>query len=155
MEALALMEWGQEREEQAVSRAMRSRVVRQVLLWAPAAACAGLIQYGSVRTVVEFGPEGLPIPQGDKLVHAIAYALLAVLLARALRGSLRLGLSLAALAAIAASVAYGGLQEIIQSFLPNRSCDVFDLLANTAGAALAALLWHAVASRRSRAARQP
>lgn len=121
--------------------------LRGLWLWGPVAAWMGFIQYASVRPVVEIPPE--TIPHTDKLLHALAYALLALLLVRALRSSSTLKAADIALAAFAWSTAFGAAQEMLQYFLPNRTCDLFDLLANAAGAGLAVLAaW--LAKRRGR-----
>ena len=108
--------------------------------WLPVAAWMGFIQYASVRTVVEIGPETLP--QADKLLHALAYALLALLIVRALRAAAALALGDVALAAFAWATAFGALQEMLQHFIPKRSCDLLDLLSNGLGAGLAVLAWY-------------
>ncbi len=75
------------------------------------------------------------VAQGDKVVHFAVYGLLATLVCRTgagVRGAL-LGL-------LAAS-AFGATDEWHQSFVPGRSCDVLDWLADTVGAALAVALY--------------
>lgn len=80
----------------------------------------------------------VPVPgiwKVDKLVHAAAFAGLAMLAFRALRRFWP--------AALLAS-AYGALDEIHQYFTPKRSADVFDWIADTVGALAGAALALAV-----------
>src|SRR3990172_5997305 len=65
----------------------------------------------------------------DKVVHVAAYAVLAFLLRR--------GLLASPVAAVLAAVAYGALVEGIQSILPWRRAEWWDLGANTLGAVIA------------------
>ena len=95
-----------------------------------------------------------PMPPGpDKPWHALAYFGLALLVVRGLAGGLprRIGARTAA-AAIAIAVTYGLTDEIHQRFVPGRSADVNDLIADAAGACLgAAACWAwGILSRASR-----
>jgi hypothetical protein len=88
---------------------------------------------------------------GDKIAHFSAYAGLGVLLCRAYLGS---GLSWAAafwLAVLTASL-YGASDEWHQSFVPNRSADPSDWLADSLGATLGAALFLLVLRARDRRA---
>lgn len=85
------------------------------------------------------------------LGHLGAYAILALLLAWALLAGARPPLTALAIAWFVA-VLYGVSDEIHQSFVPNRHPDVFDVLTDAAGAALAlAAVWWRV----SRTCHQP
>jgi VanZ family protein len=85
-----------------------------------------------------------PIPSGgDKPWHTIAYFGLAVLLVRAIAGGLpcRILPRIAGLA-IAIAVTYAVTDEIHQMFVPGRSADVGDLIADTIGVCAAtAVCW--------------
>lgn len=71
----------------------------------------------------------------DKIAHFSIYGLLATLL-------VRLGPGRFAFAwALVATSLYGASDEWHQSFVPGRSCDVFDWVADTAGGALAITLY--------------
>ena len=94
------------------------------------------IGYASVRPFTA----GTAIAQSDKLAHALAYGLLALALARALAGGAGLKLGEAAFIACIWATAYGGIAEIVQHFV-GRHADLFDVLANAGGAALAACSW--------------
>lgn len=78
----------------------------------------------------------VPIPLGaDKPWHAIAYFGFAVVAVRAVAGGLprRVDGRIAGLA-IAIAVAYAVTDEVHQLFVPGRSADVADWIADTAGA---------------------
>ena len=77
-------------------------------------------------------PLPLPFPGFDKLAHAVTYAILALLAYRGVAG--RVG------QAFAITALYGVSDEIHQIFVPGRSADVNDWLADIAGAAIALVL---------------
>lgn len=94
----------------------------------------------------------IALPQGaDKNLHALLYAGLGALLVRALAGGLRRHVTLAsALAAVAIAAAYGISDEFHQWFVPPRSVEGLDVLADTVGAALSAAvlyIWSMVVER--------
>lgn len=73
---------------------------------------------------------------GDKLVHFIAYLILSVLLNLALIYQTK-SIFLKAnhtISALVISSAYGILDEFHQGFIPGRSQDIFDWVADTIGA---------------------
>jgi len=112
-----------------------TRPGRLLSLWAP----VGLLM------AIEFGlsaqprvPAG-PFPHADKWAHAITYAALAAAWLRALAGGRWEGVTAdRALWAAVAAVAYGVTDEWHQSFVPGRSAEAIDLVADTVGAGLAA-----------------
>ena len=77
-----------------------------------------------------------PVPSNtDKPLHWLAYLGLAVLVVRALAGGLPRRISLAvAAAAVAITITYGATDELHQLFVPGRTADVYDLMADAAGA---------------------
>ncbi len=78
----------------------------------------------------------------DKFLHMLEYLILGLLLVRALRAHLRVGRPLfAAMIALGFVVLTGMADEYLQSFIPGRQADVFDLLADVAGGALAQLVY--------------
>jgi VanZ family protein len=86
-----------------------------------------------------------PIPGGfsDKVAHFTEYALFGLVLARAVAGPrwLSLPASLALLTVFVAML-YGVSDEIHQRFVPGRDFDPRDMVADTLGAAAAAVaLW--------------
>ena len=86
----------------------------------------------------------------DKSGHSIGYALLAVVLLRAFaRGRLSGVTWTAGLAAIVLATMYGVSDEFHQSFVPGRSPDRFDVVADCVGATIGvALGWLAGAVHR-------
>lgn len=76
----------------------------------------------------------------DKAVHASEYALLALLTCRALRSE-GLRWRVAIPVAIVLVSAYGGSDEWHQMFVPMRSSDRMDWLADTAGSVLGCLAY--------------
>jgi VanZ family protein len=84
--------------------------------------------------------QSLPsIPHIDKLAHAGAYALLGFLIFRVFQ-STRIQKSvvlLVTLSALASSL-YGISDEIHQYFVPSRTADIMDVLADVAGSVLGA-----------------
>lgn len=96
--------------------------------------------------------QALPFGMSDKLIHFLCYAAMTAAVAgfcHDASGVLRWA---------AFVVLMGGLVEIGQHFVPMRSMDIDDFLADTAGAAggvLLALLWLAVVVRPLRRAAAP
>jgi VanZ family protein len=75
----------------------------------------------------------------DKDLHAVLYSGLSALLVRALAGGWHRRLTLGTVvAAVAMAAAYGVSDEFHQSFVPTRSVEAMDVVADTVGAALAA-----------------
>ena len=83
------------------------------------------------------------VANGDKVEHFAVYGLLATLLCR-----LGVGWRAAAWALLATS-AFGASDEWHHSFVPGRSCDLNDWIADTLGAALAVLLYRGWARYRA------
>lgn len=102
-------------------------------LWGPVAAGMALV----------FGLSSMsspPVPPNvwDKLLHAGAYGGLALVTLRATAGGRLAGLTgRALLLAWAITTAYGASDEVHQSFVPQRSADLFDVVADGVGAAVA------------------
>jgi len=94
-------------------------------------AVAGLIFLASSRShLVSSG-----VPQGDKVAHFAVYGLLGTLVCRLGRGWR------AAVWAVVAASAFGVSDEWHQSFVPGRSTEVADWVADTLGAAVAVGLY--------------
>ena len=80
----------------------------------------------------------LPLGLSDKTVHFSVYAVMAAAVASFCHLPARI------LGWVGLTVALSALLEIGQHFVPSRTMDIFDLAANTSGAAcgaLLALLW--------------
>lgn len=111
---------------------MRSRLIDVGL----ALGYAGLIFFLSSQST-------LPVPKGilgfDKVIHCVEYAVLAFLIARALaRGAGPNRGAIAAIVAALLSTTYGASDEFHQSFVPGRSSDGYDLVADAVGSLLGA-----------------
>lgn len=91
----------------------------------------GLILVASHRpNLVATGVEG-----GDKIVHFVVYGLLATLVCRLGRGWRAAGWAWLVVAA------FGATDEWHQSFVPGRSTELLDWVADALGAALAVTLY--------------
>jgi len=78
----------------------------------------------------------------DKFIHAVEYLIYGLLLVRAMRAQMRVSRPLfAAMIAIGFVVLTGAADEYLQSFIPGRQCDIFDLLADTVGGAIAQFVY--------------
>jgi VanZ family protein len=104
-----------------------------LIYWLPVVLyCAVIFIQSSYPSVA-----GLPdLPFGDKYLHFAGYALLGILFFRAIRSSHGGNrILLVILLSISASTAYGISDEIHQYFVPSRSADVMDALADMVGSA--------------------
>lgn len=97
---------------------------QRLAAWAPPVAWAGLIFLLSSRSRVP-GPEVVGL---DKVLHFGAFAVLGLLLARACD---RTGVPLAA--AIVLGLLYGASDEVHQMYVPGRSPDPLDWVADALG----------------------
>lgn len=126
----------------------RSRVNPRspLFLWGPVVLQMALIFAAS--SIPNLGQ--LPGGMSDKSGHSIGYALLGFLLLRAFaRGRLRDVTWPWLAAAIVVATLYGVSDEFHQLFVPGRSADRYDVLADFAGGTLGATLgWLAGAARR-------
>ncbi len=105
---------------------------RRWLAWLPAAGWAAIIFVLSAQPKLP-SPAGL----GDKHAHFMAYALLAVLVLVGLTGGRMARASRLTLgAAFVIAVLYGVSDEFHQSFVPGRTPDAKDVVADAAGAAI-------------------
>ena len=98
-----------------------------------------LLIYAGIVTVTSLRPgDDVNIDPMDKVVHLLVYYIFAVLGYRALANKTYY------LYVCLAIIAYGGLMEIGQSWIPGRQMSLYDFLANTLGVVLGA----AVVTRR-------
>ena len=106
----------------------------KIKYWLPPIAWAVLI-----FTASSFSTSGLPptFPHADKVAHFIIYGILALLLYRALHGERKFGPLAAMLLSVLLASVYGALDEFHQYFVPTRSTDVADWMADTLGALIA------------------
>lgn len=115
--------------------------MRRIFLnWAPLALYAALIVYLSLTP---HPPEGPKIRQIDKLYHFMAYAVMGLLLARAVATgpAFKTRTRAVVLAAALAGFLFGALMEIGQMFVPERTAEALDALANGTGAFVGAVVY--------------
>jgi VanZ family protein len=116
-------------------------VKRLVLAWGPPVALSAVIFFLSSRSTL---PMPTPAFAGaDKVGHFAVYAVLGWLLAR---GAWMTGLS--PWWAVAIGVLYGATDEFHQSFVPGRTPEFLDWVADAAGVMAAVYLHHRWRSRR-------
>ncbi len=114
------------------------QTVNRLQLWLPV-----LVYMAAIYYVSSLPDAPLPSGMSDKSGHLLAYSGLGIVVARAFAGGLgrRMGLGLAALAVVV-TVAYGVSDEWHQAFVPGRTSDVYDVLADATGAIVgAAVCW--------------
>jgi VanZ family protein len=102
-----------------------------MLLWLPS-----IIYMAAIFVVSSVSDVG-PMPGGvsDKSLHMLSYAVLGVLLLIPLARGVWAGVSWQrALAAIVLATLYGMSDEFHQSFVPGRSSDILDVVADAIGA---------------------
>ena len=124
------------------ARQTRSRVSSQ--RWLPPLLWAAFILI--LTSIPGSHLPALPSRNFDKIVHLAIYGVLGWLTARAWSGGSRV--MVAALAVVVLISCFGALDEWHQQFIPQRSMDLLDWTADTAGATIGVLL--AVASSRKR-----
>ena len=110
-------------------------MTRRVRVWGPAWATMVLIFV--LSSISGLGP----IPGGvdDGVAHALQYAVLAALLLRGLAGARWRGVKVRAAArGVLLATLYGVTDEAHQWFVPGRTAEVTDLVADALGAAVAA-----------------
>lgn len=112
----------------------------RLLAWVPAVAWAAVIFFLSSRPTVP----APAVPNVDKVLHFVAYAVLGACLAFAAHRS-----SLPMAVALLLGWAYGATDEIHQMFVPGRSPDLLDWLADAAGVATATFLYFRWRTRRA------
>jgi VanZ family protein len=126
---------------------MRPALTRWLRGWWPALAWAAVVFVLSSIPGTQL-PE-VPLPQSDKLVHAVVYAVLGLLCLRGVRQTSSLVGARAVIMATCITALYGISDEFHQVFTPNRTPDWHDALADAAGGLFGALAL-SVAARRKR-----
>jgi VanZ family protein len=128
------------------ARAVRKvqNVGRLFWFWGPVAALAAGIFYLSSQALPEVIAPG---PGFDKVAHFGVYGLLGALLARAFFGTTRMGTVPTIFLAAVLGGLYGVTDEIHQSFVPARSAEVLDAVADAAGSLAGALGYAFVRAR--------
>jgi VanZ family protein len=110
------------------------RAFRTILIfWVPLLAWLLVIHNFSATPSADLPKVG--IPYADKIFHLTEYFVLGVLLIRAFdKSEFKVSLAKLAILAIIIASCYGGLDELYQRTRPDRSCDIFDFLADSFGA---------------------
>ncbi len=118
------------------------------------AAYMGVLFFVSAQSTLPELPAALPGIPADKVEHLVAYGVLSLLMVWAIAAGQWRSVSWPTVViAIVVSSAYGYSDEYHQLFVPNRSYDLMDWAADTAGAALAAAVawaWSILFRGRSR-----
>jgi VanZ family protein len=114
-------------------------VAKRVSLWGPVVAYMAVLFYVQSQSTLPSPPAGIT----DKHEHFFFYGVLAALVLRALAKGEWRGIRWATvLGAILWSSAYGVSDEFHQRFVPGRSFEILDMVADAIGSAAAAgLLW--------------
>jgi VanZ family protein len=116
--------------------------LKLVLLWGPVLLVMGLIFFFSSLP----DPGGPPGGISDKTAHVLIYAALGASLVRALAGGRITAMTLPRLLLAAAlGTLYGASDEIHQHFVPPRTPDILDVVADSIGALLGAIVMTLVA----------
>jgi len=109
-----------------------------------------LIAYGAFIAIQSHfpAPDSVPrLPFFDKLLHAGGYGLLGLLFCRAYRSGWPAASARSlARAAVLSAVLFGLTDEIHQSYVPSRTADGWDLLADALGAAVGVGFYFALIS---------
>ena len=79
------------------------------------------------------------IPYGDKVMHGLLYGTMALLLNYGLNFKSKKILGFNMQVGALMVLAFAGLEEITQYWLPSRTCDIFDFVADTVGVSLFSL----------------
>ena len=104
-------------------------------LWGPVLAHMALIFAASSRSDTSAVPSVIP----DKVMHFAVYAVLGALILRAVAGGRRSNVTLSGvLTAVVMATLYGITDEWHQSFVPGRTSDALDVVADLAGASAGA-----------------
>ncbi|MGH8057507.1 MAG: VanZ family protein, partial [Candidatus Entotheonellia bacterium] len=110
--------------------------------WLPVVAYAGLIFFLSSLSHPEVYTPSFLYEIGDKSLHAFEYGVLGILCYRAFHHAAGAWAArYALLLAIVSSVGYALTDEVHQAFVPLREPEVWDLVADSIGASVAAFGW--------------
>jgi VanZ family protein len=125
-----------------------SRADRMALAWLPALLYTSTIWWLSSGPVDIEGIEFFPLQ--DKGIHFVEYGGLSLSVSFAVYRTWPGRGIRAALSAILITASLGLLDEFHQAFVPTRSADLLDLVADALGATFFALSYHALVTWRAR-----
>ncbi len=91
-----------------------------------------------------FSNTPLPFPGFDKIVHITIYAVLGATVLFAQSSETREKTLKSVVWVVAIATLYGLSDEFHQSFVPGRSPDVLDVLADSVGAVLICIIWYCI-----------
>jgi VanZ family protein len=112
------------------------------IYWFPIILYCLLIFIQSSYPSIKSGPE---LPHIDKVLHFVAYAFLGALFLRAFKTSrIKNNVKLILILSIFLSSLYGVSDEIHQYFVPYRSADLMDILADMLGGLTGGYLYRAI-----------
>lgn len=118
-----------------------------LIYWFPIILYCFLIFIQSSYPSIKRAPE---LPHLDKALHCIAYALLGALFFRAFKTTrIKNNVNLLWVLSVLLSSLYGIGDEIHQYFVPYRSADLMDVLADLLGSLLGIYIYQAVAGKTS------
>ncbi len=123
---------------------------KKFIYWIPAILYMALIFYMSSHPAPEAARE-VPIYFDIKIVHIVEYAILSLLFFFALDRTARIPLVWKLIYAVALTYLYGLTDELHQVFVPFRSGQLIDTMANLIGASAAqAFVWMLNIEKRQR-----
>jgi VanZ family protein len=119
------------------------RTIRTILIfWVPLVAWFLVIHNFSATPSTDL-PK-VSIPFADKIFHMVEYFVLGVLTIRAFdKSEFKVSLAKLAVLAIIIALCYGGFDELYQRTRPDRSCDIFDFMADSLGAIAGVIIYMA------------
>ena len=115
-------------------------MIRKILFFVPAILYYGLIFFLSSRSL----RSQVDILFLDKAVHLLEFALLGFFLAFGFFLSLRSSVALKSLVILISGMLLGGLDELHQYFVPDRSSEVLDLVADSIGVLVGLLIFYSL-----------
>jgi len=121
---------------------LNTQISKKALLlkyWAPVLLYSLLIVYLSSQSYPDEHLPSFIFRFSDKILHACEFGILGILLYRAFKQTTETAGSISL--AIICVIAFGVSDEVHQWFVPQREADLWDLVADTFGAAFLILGW--------------
>lgn len=96
-------------------------------------------------------PFSIPVKYIDKIVHFLEYTILGLLAMRALLSTGKFNKWYSTwLICVVAVIALGGIDELYQSLVPNRASDLYDFVADAAGAVVGCSAYYLIVTLQRR-----